>query len=247
MINLKSEREIQIIKSNGKILAGTLNLLGEHIKPGMRTVELDKLAADFIRENKAVAAFKGYRGFPAHICVSVNDEVVHGIPGERVLKEGEVVSIDVGVFKDGYYADGAFTFPVGKVSSETERLLKVAEASLLKGLEAARMGNHLLDISYEIQSFVEKNGFSVVRDLVGHGIGQKMHEEPQVPNFGKPGLGIPLEEGMILAIEPMVNMGSHEVKTLDDQWTVVTQDGSLSAHFEHTIAITRNGPEVLTQ
>lgn len=246
MIELKSEREIKIIRENGVIVALTLEYLKEKMNPGIRTIELDRLAEDFIKKKKALPAFKGYRGFPGNICVSVNEEVVHGIPKERVLKEGDIVSVDIGVFKDGFYADGAWTFPVGQITPEAKRLLEVAEKSLETGILKAEAGNRLGDISSAIQSLAEENGFSVVRDLTGHGIGRQMHEEPPVPNFGFSGMGPILKEGMVLAIEPMVNAGTYKIRTLEDNWTVVTEDGSLSAHFEHTIAITKNGREVLT-
>jgi methionyl aminopeptidase len=246
MIELKTKREIQIIRNNGRILAQTLKLLRDRIRPGIRTRELNQLAEDFIKGHQAYPAFKGYRGFPSSICVSVNDEVVHGIPGERTIKEGEIVSVDVGVFKDGYYADAASTYPVGEISEEARRLISVTQQALENSFVFVRNGKHLSDISHAIQSFVEENGFSVVRDLVGHGIGKRMHEEPQIPNFGSPGEGVVLKEGMVLAIEPMVNAGSYQIDTRDDHWTVVTRDGSLSAHFEHTVAVTENGVQVLT-
>jgi methionyl aminopeptidase len=247
MINLRTNREIDIIKANGGILAETLQLLKERIGPGVRTKELDRLAEEFIRKQGAYPAFKGYRGFPASICVSINDEVVHGIPGERVVEEGQIVSVDVGVFKDNYYADGAFTFAVGQVSDQAQNLLCVTREALKRGLEAVSEGGFLSDVSYAIQSFVERMGFSVVRDLVGHGIGMNMHEEPQIPNFGPPGRGPILKKGMVLAIEPMVNTGSFEIETKADNWTIVTRDGSLSAHFEHTAAVTENGARILTE
>jgi len=247
MINLKTKEEIKIIKTNGRILAKTLELLRKNIKPEVKTKELDRLAEDFIRKQGAYPAFKGYRGFPASVCVSIDNEVVHGIPGERRLEEGQIVSVDIGVFKNNYYADAAFTFGVGEISDQAQRLLGVTQEALKKGLECIREGRFLSDISYTIQSFVEKSGFSVVRDLVGHGIGMNMHEEPQVPNFGPPGQGPILKMGMVLAIEPMVNMGSFEIQTKDDNWTIVTKDGSLSAHFEHTVAVTENGAMVLTE
>ncbi|KPJ66274.1 methionine aminopeptidase [candidate division WOR-1 bacterium DG_54_3] len=247
MINLKTKEEIKIIKTNGRILAKTLELLRKNIKPEVKTKELDRLAEDFIRKQGAYPAFKGYRGFPASVCVSIDNEVVHGIPGERRLAEGQIVSVDIGVFKNNYYADAAFTFGVGEISDQAQRLLGVTQEALKKGLECIREGRFLSDISYTIQSFVEKSGFSVVRDLVGHGIGMNMHEEPQVPNFGPPGQGPILKMGMVLAIEPMVNMGSFEIQTKDDNWTIVTKDGSLSAHFEHTVAVTENGAMVLTE
>jgi methionyl aminopeptidase len=246
MIELKSEREIKIIRENGRIVAMTLNYIKEKIKPGIKTIELDFWAEEFIKRNKAVPAFKGYRGFPKNICVSINEEVVHGIPGQRVLKEGEIVSVDVGVLKDGFYADGAWTFPVGEIADEVKELLEVAKKGLEAGIAQANSGNRLGDISFAVQSLVEQNGFSVVRDLTGHGIGRQMHEDPPISNFGVSGMGPLLKEGMVLAIEPMVNAGTYKIKTLDDNWTVVTEDGSLSAHFEHTITVTQNGGEILT-
>jgi methionyl aminopeptidase len=246
MINLKTTREIEIIRANGRILAKTLELLGEKIKPGVKTKELDRLAEGFIRREGAYPAFKGYRGYPASICISIDNEVVHGIPGERMIEEGQLVSVDIGVFKDNYYADGAFTFAVGQVSNQAQRLIQITQEALKRGLEFVREGEFLSDISYAIQSFVEKNGFSVVRDLVGHGIGMNMHEEPQIPNFGPSGQGPILKKGMVLAIEPMVNAGSFEIETQEDNWTIVTKDGSLSAHFEHTVAVTENGAMILT-
>jgi methionyl aminopeptidase len=246
MINLKTDKEIEIIRANGRILAKTLELLREKIKPGVRTKELDRLAEDFIRSRGAYPAFKGYRGFPASICISIDNEVVHGIPGERMIEEGQLVSVDIGVFKDNYYADGAFTLAVGPVSHQAQRLIQITQEALKRGLEFVREGGFLSDISYAIQSFVEKNGFSVVRDLVGHGIGMNMHEEPQIPNFGPSGQGPILKKGMVLAIEPMVNAGSFEIETKEDNWTIVTKDGSLSAHFEHTVAVTENKAMILT-
>jgi methionyl aminopeptidase len=246
MIELKTQREIEIIKNNGEILAKTLRLVKENIRPGIQSRELDRLAEEFIKKQGAYPAFKGYRGFPSSICVSIDDEVVHGIPGERFLREGQIVSVDIGVFKDGYYADAARTFPVGEIPEASRRLIEITRQALEKALGSVREGGHLSDISYAVQSFVEENGYSVVRDLVGHGIGKRMHEEPQIPNFGAPGQGVVLKRGMVLAIEPMVNAGSFEIDTRDDNWTVVTRDGSLSAHFEHTVAVTDNGTEVLT-
>ena len=246
MIELKSEREIRIIRENGRIVGLTLNYLKEKIKPGIKTIELDRLAEEFILKKNAIPAFKGYRGYPGNICTSVNNEVVHGIPGEKVLTEGGIISVDIGVLKDGFYADGAWTFPVGEISNQNKRLLEVTLKSLEAGISQAQLGNRLGDISSAVQSTAEKNGYSVVRDLTGHGIGRHMHEDPPVPNFGSPGTGLLLKPGMVFAIEPMVNAGGYQIKTLEDNWTVVTLDGSLSAHFEHTIAITNNGPEILT-
>lgn len=247
MIELKTEREIEIVKRNGRILAKTLKLLEEKTRPGMKTKELDQLAEDFIKKQGGYPAFKGYRGFPGSICVSINEEVVHGIPGERMIEPGQIVSMDVGIFKDGYYADAAETYPVGKVSEEALKLIWITRQALENAIGSLKAGRHLSDVSFAIQSFVEENGFSVVRDLVGHGIGKRMHEEPQIPNFGMPGQGVVLKKGMVLAIEPMVNAGTYEISTKADQWTIVTSDGSLSAHFEHTVAVTDNGAEVLTR
>jgi methionyl aminopeptidase len=247
MIELKTEREIQIIKQNGNILAKTMKLVGQKIQPGIKTMELDSLAEEFIKKQGAYPAFKGYRGFPASICVSINEEVVHGIPGERTLKQGEIVSVDMGVFKDGYYSDAACTYPVGEVTEEALRLIQVTRQALEKAIDYIQAGRYLSDVSHTIQTFVEGNKFSVVRDLVGHGIGKRMHEDPQIPNFGDPGQGVVLKKGMTLAIEPMVSMGSYQIETKDDHWTIITRDGSLSAHFEHTVAVTENGAEVLTE
>jgi len=246
MIELKTKREIEIIRNNGKILAKTLKLVEERIRPGIKTKELSHLAENFIKKQGAYPAFKGYRGFPSSICVSINEEVVHGIPGERIMQDGEIVSVDIGVFKDGYYADAACTYPVGEVSAEAQRLIWITQQTLKNALLFVQEGRHLSDISHAIQSFVEENGFSVVRDLVGHGIGKRMHEEPQIPNFGTSGQGVVLKKGMVLAIEPMVNVGSYEIDSREDHWTIITRDGSLSAHFEHTVAVTENGAEVLT-
>ncbi len=246
MIKLKSKQELQIMREAGKIVAGALIELGEAINIGITTAELNKKAEGFIRRHKAEPAFLGYHNFPASICTSVNDEVVHGIPSLRKLEEGDIVSIDVGVFYRGYYGDAAVTFPVGRILDDTDKLLKVTRKSLDEAISMMKTGNRLSDISNAVQKYVESNSFSVVRNYVGHGIGNEMHEEPQVPNYGSPGHGPLLQSGIVLAIEPMVNAGGWEVKVLDDQWTVVTADGNLSAHFEHTVALTDNGPEVLT-
>ena len=216
------------------------------IEPGITTRELDQVAEDYILLKGARPAFKGYRGFPATLCISINDEVVHGIPGQRRLKQGDIVSLDVGVNYLGYFGDAAITFPVGEVDPEAKRLLEVTEKALYIGIEKAKVGNRLFDISYAIQSWVESHGFSVVRDFVGHGIGRELHEEPQIPNFGVPHQGPRLGKGMVLALEPMVNEGTYEVRVLSDGWTVVTVDGKRSAHFEHTIAITEDGAEILS-
>jgi methionyl aminopeptidase len=247
MIELKTDREIEIIKSNGEILARALKLVEQSIRPGVKTKELNQLAEDFIIKEGAYPAFKGYRGFPSSICVSIDEEVVHGIPGERVLEQGQIVSVDVGVLKDGYYADAARTYSIGEISEKSRQLIDVTRRALEHAVDSVKEGRHLSDISHAIQSFVEQNGFSVVRDLVGHGIGRKMHEEPQIPNFGEPGQGVVLKKGMVFAIEPMVNVGSWEIDTREDNWTIVTRDGSLSAHFEHTVAVTQNGAEILTR
>jgi methionyl aminopeptidase len=234
------------MREAGRIVAETHELLAKMIKPGVTTKELDQAAEEYIRSRGAIPAFKGYNGFPGSICASVNDEVVHGIPGLRKLENGDIISIDIGAVKNGFVGDSAVTHPVGTVSKDKLKLLKVTEESLLEGIKYAIPGNRLSDISHAIQTYVEKNGFSVVRDYVGHGIGENMHEDPQIPNFGRPGHGPRLEKGMTLAIEPMVNMGTYRVRTLLDNWTVVTLDGQCSAHFEHTIAITQSGPEILT-
>ena len=247
MIELKTDREIEIIRSNGKILARALKLLEENIRPGTKTKELNRLAEDFITQQGAYPAFKGYRGFPSSICVSIDEEVVHGIPGERALEQGQIVSVDIGVLKDGYYADAARTYSVGEIPEKSRKLVDITREALECAVDSVKEGKHLSDVSHAIQSLVERNGFSVVRDLVGHGIGKKMHEEPQIPNFGEPGQGVMLKKGMVFAIEPMVNVGSWEIDTKDDHWTIVTRDGSLSAHFEHTVAVTENGAEILTK
>jgi len=246
MIKLKSKQELQAMREAGKIVAGALIELGEAVREGVTTAELDKRAESFIRKHKAEPAFLGYHNFPASICTSVNDEVVHGIPSLRKLKEGDIISIDVGVCYRGYFGDAAITFPVGDISATADKLVTVTRGSLDEAIGIMKSGSRLSDLSHAVQKYVEANSFSVVRNYVGHGIGSEMHEEPQVPNFGLPGRGPLLQSGIVLALEPMVNAGSWEVKVLDDQWTVVTADGSLSAHFEHTVALTDNGPEILT-
>ena len=252
MVYPKTKREIELIRESSRIVAEVLKLVGAQIKPGVTTLALDKLAEDYIRSFGGVPAFKGYGSqknnlFPATLCTSVDEEVVHGIPSKRVLKEGEIVSIDVGVKKDGYFGDGAWSFPVGSISPEKQRLLDVTRESLCKGIEKAVEGNRVHDISYAVQSHVETNGYSVVRELVGHGVGKELHEPPNIPNFGKPGTGPELTAGMTLAIEPMVNLGSYHVLMQSDGWTVVTRDGLPSAHFEHTVAIVDGKAEILTQ
>src|SRR5690349_16607382 len=246
MVYLRDPSEIERIRTSAQLVARTLEMLGREVRPGVTTGELDKLAETFIRDHGARPAFKGYRGFPASICPSVNDEVVHSIPGKKTLFEGDIIGIDVGVEKDGYYGDAAFTFAVGAISAEAERLLEVTRTALTRGIEQAKAGRRVGDISHAIQSHAEKHGFSVVRELLGHGIGRQMHEEPQVPNFGPPDRGPRLMAGQVLAIEPMVNVGRPDVLTQTDGWTVVTKDGSLSAHFEHTVAVGPEGPEILS-
>ncbi len=246
MITLKSAQEIEMMREAGQIVGKTLQMLRKAIKPGITTAQLDALAKRKIESYNAQPAFLGYRGFPASICASLNEEVVHGIPGIRRLKNGDIISIDVGAYYKGYYGDAAVTFPVGEVSPQVLELLKVTEQSLYEGLSKAYPGKRLFDISHAIQSYAESRGYSVVRNYVGHGIGSEMHEEPQVPNFGIPGKGPHLQAGMVLAIEPMINVGTWEVETLKDDWTVVTADRSLSAHFEHTVAILEDGPTILT-
>ncbi len=246
MIILKSAQEIKYMREAGRITALALYELGKRIRPGITTGELNRYAEEFLQRAGATPAFLGYHGFPASICASVNNEVVHGIPGLRKLENGDIISIDMGAVYQGYYGDAAATFPVGEISEEARRLLEVTRGALYEGISKAVAGNRIGDISAAVQAFVEANGFHVVRDFVGHGIGRNMHEEPQVPNFGKPGLGPRLQAGMALAIEPMVNVGTHEVVVMPDRWTVITKDGSLSAHFEHTIVVTEGQPEILT-
>jgi methionyl aminopeptidase len=246
MIIIKSPREIEQLKRSNAIVAEVFGKLKGMIVPGVTTRELDQIAEDYIRLKGARPAFKGYRGFPASLCTSINEEVVHGIPGQRRLKEGDIIGLDVGVNYQGYFGDAAITFPVGEVDVEAKRLLEVTEKALYIGIEKAKVGNRLFDISYAIQKWVESHGFSVVRDFVGHGIGRELHEDPQVPNFGAPHQGPRLEKGMVFSLEPMVNEGAYEVRVLSDGWTVVTADGKRSAHFEHTIALTENGAEILS-
>lgn len=246
MIIRKSQTEIEKMARAGAIVQGCLELLAQKVKPGVTTKELDSLAEEYIRSRGGVPTFKGYRGFPGSICTSPNDMVVHGIPGKVRLREGDILGVDVGVTLDGYIADAAKTFPVGEISEEAWRLLRVTEEALYKGIAQCVIGRRVGDISHAVQTHAEANGFSVVRSMVGHGVGRNMHEDPQVPNFGPPGQGPELREGMVLAIEPMVNAGGYEVEIGDDSWAVYTKDGSLSAHFEHTVAITKQGPRILT-
>ncbi|MER3421967.1 MAG: type I methionyl aminopeptidase [Nitrospiraceae bacterium] len=248
MIILKTLEEIEIMARASKLVAETLMMLKREVRPGITTEELDRIAESFIRSRKGIPAFKGYRSYPKTLCASINDQVVHGIPSKRALKEGDIIGLDLGAIVDGFYGDAAITVPVGTVHPGVADLLRVTEEALYVGIGQAVVGNRLSDISHAIQQHVEAAGFSVVTDFVGHGIGRQLHEEPQVPNYGKPGQGPRLKVGMVLAIEPMVNMGASGVRILDDRWTAVTKDGSLSAHFEHTIAIQPNGPpRILTQ
>jgi len=247
VIVCRSAAELEQMREAGRLVGEVLTELAAAVAPGVSTADLDALAEKRIRQAGATPAFKGYHGYPATICASVNEEVIHGIPsGRRVLNEGDVISIDIGAAMNGYYGDSAVTLPVGMISEKAATLLRVTEESLYKAIEAARAGNRVSDIGYAVQKHVEAYGFSVVREFVGHGIGQKMHEEPQVPNYGQPGHGPRLTEGMVIAIEPMVNAGSAAVKVLADGWTAVTRDGSLSAHFEHTVAVTAGEPWILT-
>jgi methionyl aminopeptidase len=247
LIVRKSAAEVDRIAAAGRVLAECLDLLAGAARPGVTTAELDRLAESFIRERGGVPTFLGYRGFPASICASPNDMVVHGIPGRYRAAEGDLLSLDVGVTLDGYIADSAITVPLGAVEAEAQRLMEVTRESLEAGLAECRPGRRLGDVSHAVQEVVEGAGFSVVRSLVGHGVGRTMHEDPQIPNFGDPGRGPRLEEGMVFAIEPMVNAGGHEVYVADDGWSISTDDGSLSAHFEHTVAVTKDGPRVLTR
>jgi methionyl aminopeptidase len=251
VILIKSKKEIDYIRESCRIVAETLQLLKANVKLGITTLELDRIAEDYIRSNNALPAFKGYSqggapGFPGSICSSIDDEVVHGIPGTRTLKDGEIVSLDIGVLKNGFFGDAALTVPIGNISADKKKLLEVTERSLQLGIEQAIAGNKVHDISNAVQVYVEENGFSIVRDLCGHGVGKFLHEDPSIPNFGRKGTGPKLKNGMTLAIEPMVNAGKYDVITAKDGWTIITADGSTSAHFEHTILINNNLPEILT-
>lgn len=246
MITIKSKSEIEYMREAGKIVAYTHLVLKEMIKPGVTTKELDEVAEKTIRKYGAIPAFKGYGGFSGNICTSINEQVVHGIPGNIILKDGDIISIDIGTIKNGYYGDGAKTHPVGKISDQAAQLIQVTKDSFYEGLKYCKQGYRLSDVSHAIQTFVEANQFSVVRNYGGHGIGTSLHEDPHINNFGLPGKGPRLTPGMVLAIEPMVNAGTHAVRVLSDKWTVVTADGSLSAHYEHTVAITEGEPALLT-
>jgi methionyl aminopeptidase len=242
----KSPQEIETMARAGRVVADTLALIGEHVRPGATTAELDAIAEEYITSQGGHPTFKGYRGYPAATCLSPNDMVVHGIPGPYELAEGDILSCDVGVTLDGFVADSAFTFAVGEISGEAERLLEACQAALAAGVEQCRPGNRLSDISHAVQQVTESAGFSVVRSLVGHGVGRSMHEDPQIPNYGEPGHGPLLAEGMTFAIEPMINVGTPEIYVHEDEWSISTADGSLSAHFEHTVAVTESGPRILT-
>ena len=248
MIVLKTGRELSIMREACKISARALKLIGEAIEPGVTTAELDRIAESFIRSCGATPNFKGYNGYPATACISINNEVIHGIPtAKRKIQAGDIVSVDLGALFEGYHGDNAATFACGDISPEAQRLIDTTRESLYEGIKMARAGGRVGDISFAIQSYVEARGYSVVRDFVGHGVGTSLHEAPEVPNFGVAGRGIRLLPGMTLAIEPMVNMGKHDVKVMPDGWTVLTKDGSLSAHFEHTVAITSEGPQIMTK
>jgi methionyl aminopeptidase len=247
MIIRKSPAEIELMARSGEVVAETLALLEERIRAGVTTAELDAVADEYIRSRGGVATFKGYRGYPASICTSPNDVIVHGIPGPYVLDDGDVLAVDVGVTLNGFVADSAYTFAVGDSSVEAESLLETGRAALAAGIEQCRAGNRLSDISHAIQQLTEEQGFSVVRALVGHGVGRAMHEDPQIPNFGDPGRGPLLQPGMVFAIEPMITAGGPEIFMHDDHWTISTEDSSLSAHFEHTVAVTEDGPRILTR
>lgn len=246
MIPLKSEIDLSLMRVSGRILAGVMRELQKYVKVGVTTAELDIAAGELIAKENAIAAFKGYKGFPANICASINEEIVHGIPSDRKLKEGDILSLDLGVIYQGYYSDSAVTVAVGKIDGNVKKLIEVTRNALMEGVKQAKCNNRISDISCAVQNYVEKNGFSVVRQFVGHGIGKNLHEEPEIPNFGQPHRGEVIKPGMVLAIEPMVNMGGWESEILDNGWTAVTRDRSLSAHFEHTVAITEKGPEIIT-
>jgi len=245
-ISIKSDAEIEKMRQAADILVQTHKLVAEHIKIGITTQKLDEIAEEYIISQGATPSFKNYNGFPASICASINDEVVHGFPSQRKLQQGDLLSVDIGVYFDGYHSDAARSYGIGEVSSEIQRLMDVTKESFYQGIKFAKVGHHLSEISQAIQNYAENNGFSVVRDLVGHGIGKELHEEPQIPNYKTPGRGPRLQKGMVLAIEPMINMGTWQVNVLEDDWTIVTRDGLPSAHYENTIAITDEEPEILT-
>jgi len=247
VVMLKSKRELEIMRAAGRIVAEVLLVLREWCRPGIHTIELDRIAEEETRKRNGVPAFKGYRGYPRSLCASVNEEVVHGVPGKRELKEGDIVGLDYGVLYHGYHGDASITVPIGRIAPEVAELLRVTEECLYLGIGQAVPGNHLVDISRAIQSHAEAHGYTLVRELGGHGIGKRMHEEPMVLNYVTNGRGIKLQAGLVLALEPMVNMGAAPIDTLSDGWTVVTKDGRPSAHFEHTVAITENGPDILTK
>ncbi|MGA8097441.1 MAG: type I methionyl aminopeptidase [Candidatus Cybelea sp.] len=246
MVTLKSAREIEVMRRSGKVTAQVLTGLMKAVRPGMSTSELDELAERGIRQAGGVPTFKGYNGFPGSICASVNEEVVHGIPGPRVLRDGDLLSIDIGTTLDGYVSDSAVTVPVGSISQTARRLLDVTRECLTVGIAQMERGNHVGDIGAAVQAHAERHGYGVVRELVGHGVGRAMHEEPQVPNYGEPGTGMELRPGLVLALEPMITQGGPKIRILADRWTVVTTDGKLAAHFEHTVALTEAGPRILT-
>ncbi|MBH50120.1 MAG: type I methionyl aminopeptidase [Candidatus Marinimicrobia bacterium] len=247
MVQIRTKREIQLIAESCQIVADTLEMLSSEMVPGKSILELDQLAEEYIWSCNARPAFKGYQGFPSTLCVSVDDEVVHGIPNNRLLEEGQIVGVDCGAEKQGYFGDHARTFAIGEISQEKQQLMDVTRESLNRGIQSAKVGNHVSDIGYAIQSYVEPFGYSVVRELVGHGIGTQLHEDPQIPNYGDPGKGYRLQEGMCIAIEPMINLGAKEIVTDSDGWTIRTADGKSSAHFEHTITITSSDPVVLSK
>jgi methionyl aminopeptidase len=245
-IQLKSKEEIEIMRAAGRIVAEALDMVEEEITDGITTERIDKLVEEFIHDRGAKPSFKGYHGFPATACISIDDEVVHGIPGKRVIQEGEIVSVDIGAYWNGFHGDSARSYAIGRVNEKKRKLLEFTQKALLAGIDKAKKGNKLGAISSAVQQVAETQGYGIVRQLVGHGIGREMHEEPQVPNFGSADEGPVLQTGMVLAIEPMINLGTHRVKTMPDGWTIVTADGQASAHFEHTVAITENGPDILT-
>ncbi|MBQ2943673.1 MAG: type I methionyl aminopeptidase [Ruminococcus sp.] len=247
MVVIKSPREISLMREACRISANALKLAGTAVEPGVSTLEIDTLIQKYIEKEGAIASFLGYNGFPKSSCISVNNVVIHGIPNKNcILKAGDIVSIDVGAFFEGYHGDNAYTYPCGEISKEAQALLDATRESLYEGIKAAQAGNRVGDIGHAVQSYVEARSYSVVRDFVGHGVGAKLHEEPSVPNYGTPGRGVRLIPGMTIAIEPMINMGTHKVNVLDDEWTTVTADGKLSAHFEHTVVITQDGAKILT-